>query len=117
MIYSAVEILNRHRRAELKYLDMFGFHQVFKPLEIDHPFARSPMVLSRKHHIVNMEPGQPLGHSLQMHPVINKTEIFLNLCMTSVMPICHRWIGKLFKKEREIRFERDFLQCLAVFDP
>ena len=90
--------LRRHHGAEFKHFQMTRFHAALKPREINRARSRRAMVATRKLHVVNMKPIQPVALRFQMKRVIYEPQVLLDLRVAQIMPIDRRRACQHFEK-------------------
>ena len=74
------------------------------------------MVVAGEFDIVDVKADEAVHEELEVHGVVNETEVFLDLGVAGVVPIADTGALEFAKKETEIVFEGEFFEGGAVFD-
>src|SRR5262249_38211259 len=86
---ASFRLLGRKGRAEFKHLEVFGFDHWLQRGKIDGPGAGRSMIASREFDVVNMETVKSIGQRLEMHGMVNETEVLFDLGVPGVVPVNH----------------------------
>ena len=108
MCHAAFNLLDRQARAELKNLEVLRFLQGLESGKVDAARPRAPVVARRKLHIMNVESQQAGRQRFQLEPMMNETQMMLDLGMTRVVPVADHGMVKVAEKILEIPIERNF---------
>ena len=106
----------REARAELENLEVLRLDQRLERGEIDHARAGGAMVAAGELDVVDVEAASRSRERFQVHRVADEAEVLLDLGVAGVVPVDHGGLAELEEEEREVVFEGDLLQGLAVLD-
>src|SRR6266516_2595593 len=116
MIDAPFQVLHWHARIKLEDFDVLRLHQRFQRAKINHARTGRAMVARRELHVVDVKTHQPVRERSEMHGVMNEAEVLFDLRVAGIVPVTDGGAGKFPEEQREVTFERDFLQGFAVFD-
>ena len=97
MLHSTLHLFDGKAGAKLEYFDVLGLYQWLKRVEINVARTGSAVVPARKLHVVNVKAVKPLSLGFQMHGMMDKSEVLLDLGMARIMPIDQAGAGNFSK--------------------
>src|SRR6266516_4417701 len=116
MIDAPFQVLHWHARIKLEDFDVLRLHQRFQRAKINHARTGRAMVARRELHVVDVKTRQPVRERTEVHGVMNESEYLFDLRVAGIVPVTNGRAGKFSEEQREITFQRDFLQGFTVFD-